>query len=219
MRVLSLRFVSSVHRPLYVNSKSALNLSKAYRSLSTTADRTSVSSVKDVTTAESASSSSYLFPHPIWPAEYVDNVRITHRPQRSALDWAAYLTIQLIRFNFDWMSGWSRHHKNPTAATALNRIIFLETVAAVPGSIAGIIRHLASLRRMKRDGGWIHTLIEEAENERMHLLTALQLKQPSLLFKGVVFISQGIFFNFFLPPIYYHLNSVTGSLVIWRKRR
>ena len=34
-----------------------------------------------------------------------------------------------------------------------------------------MIRHLHSLRRMKRDHGWIHTLLEEAENERMHLLT------------------------------------------------
>lgn len=28
------------------------------------------------------------------------------------------------------------------------RIVFLETVAGVPGSIAGILRHLASLRRL-----------------------------------------------------------------------
>jgi len=50
---------------------------------------------------------------------------------------------------------------------------------------------------MKRDHGWIHTLLEEAENERMHLLTALKLKQPSMLFRAAVWLSQGIFFNFF----------------------
>lgn len=35
--------------------------------------------------------------------------------------------------------------------------------------VAGTLRHLNSLRKMKRDHGWIHTLLEEAENERMHL--------------------------------------------------
>jgi threonyl-tRNA synthetase len=40
-------------------------------------------------------------------------------------------------------------------------------------------------------------LQEEAENERMHLLTALQLKQPGKLFKAAVWVTQGIFFNFF----------------------
>lgn len=33
--------------------------------------------------------------------------------------------------------------------------------------VAGMLRHMHSLRGMKRDHGWIHTLLEEAENERM----------------------------------------------------
>jgi hypothetical protein len=40
-----------------------------------------------------------------------------------------------------------------------------------------MIRHLQSLRRMERDQGWIHTLLEEAENERMHLMTFLELRR------------------------------------------
>lgn len=39
--------------------------------------------------------------------------------------------------------------------------------------------------------GWIHTLLEEAENERMHLLTFLQLRQPGLLFRTTVLLGQG----------------------------
>ena len=34
--------------------------------------------------------------------------------------------------------------------------------------------------------------VEEAENERMHLLTALDLKDPSLLFRFCVIASQGL---------------------------
>ena len=48
----------------------------------------------------------------------------------------------------------------------LMRILFLETLAGVPGFTAAMIRHLRSLRIMRRDGGWIHMLLEEAENER-----------------------------------------------------
>ena len=82
-----------------------------------------------------------------------------------------------------------------TEARWLQRIIFLETVAALPGMVGGAVRHLHSLRLMKRDSGWIHTLLEEAENERMHLLTFIQLRQPGLLFRGAVLLTQGLVFN------------------------
>ena len=65
------------------------------------------------------------------------------------------------------MSGYS--FGKLTESKALTRIVFLETVAGVPGSVASTLRHLASLRRMKRDGGWINSLMSEAENERMHV--------------------------------------------------
>ena len=72
----------------------------------------------------------------------------------------------------------------------LQRILFLESIAGVPGMVAATLRHLKSLRLMvcstylssvlccsyvgnshqRRDSGWIHTLLEEAENERMHLM-------------------------------------------------
>jgi hypothetical protein len=35
----------------------------------------------------------------------------------------------------------------------LRRVIFLETVAGIPGMVAGALRHLNSLRNMKRDNG------------------------------------------------------------------
>jgi hypothetical protein len=53
-----------------------------------------------------------------------------------------------------------------------------------------MLRHLRSLRRMDHDHGWIHTLLEEAENERMHLLTFIRLKQPGPLFRLSVVATQ-----------------------------
>jgi len=62
---------------------------------------------------------------------------------------------------------------------------------------------------MERDHGWIHTLFEDAENERMHLLTILKLRNPGPFMHFCVFMAQGIFFNFFflsflLSPRYAH---------------
>lgn len=56
--------------------------------------------------------------------------------------------------------------------------MLLETVAAVPGMVGGMLLHLKSLRRFEHSGGWIKALLEEAENERMHLMTFIELSQP-----------------------------------------
>ena len=69
-------------------------------------------------------------------------------------------------------------------------MIILETVAGIPGMVGAMWRHFSSLRTMKRDNGMIHTLLE-AENERMHLLTFLKLRQPGILFRAMVLLGQG----------------------------
>lgn len=64
------------------------------------------------------------------------------------------------------------------------------SAAGVPGMVGGMTRHLRSLRRMQHDQGWINTLLAEAENERMHLLTFMELKRPSALFRAMVLLAQ-----------------------------
>ncbi|KAI8767461.1 alternative oxidase, mitochondrial [Biomphalaria glabrata] len=137
----------------------------------------------------------YVLPHPIWTEEQVHSVEITHKKPEGFTDNLAYKTVQLFRSAFDLFSGFKFGQTNERKW--LNRICFLETVAGVPGMVAAMMRHMRSLRRMQRDQGWIHTLLEEAENERMHLLTALQLKQPSILFRVCVIGSQGVFVTMF----------------------
>jgi len=63
--------------------------------------------------------------------------------------------------------------------------------------VGGMLRHMRSLRTLDRDHGWIHHLIEEAENERMHLFFFLTLRNPGILFRILITLSQGIFFNLF----------------------
>lgn len=78
-----------------------------------------------------------------------------------------------------------------------NRAIVLETVAAVPGMVGGMLVHLRCLRWMVNDQGWIRTLLDEAENERMHLMTFVQIAKPNWFERLVVLMTQAIFFVFF----------------------
>lgn len=75
--------------------------------------------------------------------------------------------------------------------------VVLETVAAVPGIVGAFHRHLRSLRRMERDHGWINHLLEESENERMHLLIFMKVTKPNLLERGLVVLAQGAYLAFY----------------------
>jgi ubiquinol oxidase len=76
-----------------------------------------------------------------------------------------------------------------------HRAIVLETVAAVPGMVGGTLTHLRCLRRMQDDQGWIRILMDEAENERMHLMTFIEIAKPTLLERVLVILVQGFFYN------------------------
>lgn len=79
-----------------------------------------------------------------------------------------------------------------------HRAVVLETVAGVPGMVAGMWTHLTSLRSMKVGyGPKIRTLLAEAENERMHLMTFIEIAKPNMLERYLVLIAQAIFWNFF----------------------
>lgn len=77
-----------------------------------------------------------------------------------------------------------------------HRAVVLETVAGVPGMVAGMWNHLRSLRRMKPDDrGWIRTLLEEAENERMHLMIFIEIAQPNWFERTIVLFAQFVFWH------------------------
>ena len=79
-----------------------------------------------------------------------------------------------------------------------HRAVILETVAGVPGMVAGMWTHLTSLRKMQIGyGPKIRTLLAEAENERMHLMTFIAIAQPNVLERMLVLIVQAVFWNFY----------------------
>ncbi|KAH8114645.1 alternative oxidase [Phellopilus nigrolimitatus] len=152
--------------------------------------------------------------HPVYTKDEMKVVTpVVHRDERKFSDKYASLLVKIMRTGFDLVSGY-KHKEIPAGSTMsleelrkkgyvmtekgwLNRVLFLETVAGIPGMVAATIRHLHSLRLMRRDAGWIHTLLEEAENERMHLMTFMALKKPGLLFRALVLGAQGVFYNVF----------------------
>lgn len=89
-----------------------------------------------------------------------------------------------------------------------HRAVVLETIAAIPGMIGGMLKHFQCLRRIKDDDGWIKELLEEAENERMHLMTFIHIAQPNFLEKIIIILAQGLFGLFYL--ILYLCSSYTA---------
>lgn len=79
-----------------------------------------------------------------------------------------------------------------------HRAVVLETVAGVPGMVAGMWQHLRSLRRMEPDDrGWIKTLLDEAENERMHLMIFIEIAKPNWLERLIILFAQFVFWHFY----------------------
>uniref|UniRef100_K3WC84 Alternative oxidase n=1 Tax=Globisporangium ultimum (strain ATCC 200006 / CBS 805.95 / DAOM BR144) TaxID=431595 RepID=K3WC84_GLOUD len=136
-------------------------------------------------------------PHAVYNLDEIEHIEKTHHDPKKLHEKAALVAVKALRTGFDVMSGYRGPGGAMTERDWLNRCLFLETVAGVPGMVAGMVRHLRSLRAMRRDYGWIHTLLEEAENERMHLLIFMNMKQPGWIFRLGVLGAQGVFFNAF----------------------
>lgn len=89
-------------------------------------------------------------------------VLVAHRDTKNWADWVALGAVRVLRWGMDTVTRYK--HPPPgkenearfqmTEYKWLTRFVFLESVAGVPGMVGGMLRHLRSLRRMKRDNGW-----------------------------------------------------------------
>ena len=117
-----------------------------------------------------------------------DNVDLdVHIEPKTISDRIAFGFVKVLRFVADTFFARRYGH----------RAVVLETVAAVPGMVGGLLQHLRALRRMKDDEGWIRTLLDEAENERMHLMTFIEIAQPNWFERALIMIVQFFFYNAF----------------------
>ena len=129
------------------------------------------------------------------------NLSWHHEPQNFS-DRFALKFVKFLRFCAD--SFFAKRYGH--------RAIVLETVAAVPGMVGGALQHLRSLRRLEDDGGLIRKLLDEAENERMHLMTFVQIARPSRLERWLILLGQGVFYNFFF--LLYLISPKTAHRVV-----
>jgi ubiquinol oxidase len=129
------------------------------------------------------------------------DISVHHSP-RGFSDRFAYGVTKALRFCADTFFAKRYGH----------RAIVLETVAAVPGMVGATINHLKCLRRMCDDKGWIRTLMDEAENERMHLMTFIEVARPTLFERLVIIGVQWIFYVGFFAL--YLVSSKTAHRVV-----
>ena len=117
----------------------------------------------------------------------MSNLEIHHKPENIS-DKVALAFTKLLRLVADLFFKKKYGH----------RAVVQVTVAAVPGMVGGMLLHLKSLRRIKEDKGWIKTLLDEAENERMHLMTFVNIAQPTLFERFLIMAAQFIFIILYL---------------------
>ncbi|NVE93511.1 alternative oxidase [Altererythrobacter lutimaris] len=111
----------------------------------------------------------------------------THVAPVTLSDKIAFSFVKFLRFFADTFFAKRYGH----------RAVVLETVAGVPGMVGGLWQHLTALRKMRDDEGWIRTLLDEAENERMHLMTFIEIAQPNRFERFLIMVTQLIFYNFY----------------------
>jgi len=111
----------------------------------------------------------------------------SHVPPSNASDRLAFAFVKALRLVADTFFAKRYGH----------RAVVLETVAAVPGMVGGLWQHLTALRKMRDDEGWIRTLLDEAENERMHLMTFIEIARPNVFERALIVLVQLVFYNFY----------------------
>ena len=125
-----------------------------------------------------------------------------HTPPESFSDSFALFITKTLRFLADTLFRKRYGH----------RAVVLETVAGVPGMVAGVLHHLRSLRKMEDDNGMIKELLEEAENERMHLMTFIEIAKPSKFERFLILLAQ-IFFGIFYTFLYIFFKKTAHRMI------
>jgi ubiquinol oxidase len=98
--------------------------------------------------------------------------------------------LGLVRFGIKTVDTlFSRRHGD--------QAVVFETIAAVPPMVAATLLHLRCLRRMLDDRGWVRTFMDEAENQRAHLMAFVALQQPRGWERLLIALGQGVFYNAF----------------------
>jgi hypothetical protein len=156
---------------------------------------------KPVEVADSPEGTARL-PNHIWSKQEITKRMDTlyHHQPITASDKVMHSIMWGLYKSFNFVTGYKADN-TPVKAVEW-RLIVLESFAGVPGFMAAMFRHFRSLRCLQRDHGWIHTLLEEAENERMHLLVCMSMFEASRFTRFLVLSTQ-VFMAPWLAAVYF----------------
>lgn len=121
-----------------------------------------------------------------------------HHSPKDFSDRIAYAFTRFLRFFADTFFAKRYGH----------RAVVLETVAAVPGMVAGTLNTYMPCVAWKAITGGS----APCSKKRMHLMTFVEIAQPSWLERWLILLAQGIFYNFFF--LLYLCSSKTAHRVV-----
>ena len=171
-----------------IMSRRAMTLSRTMRAASTQASRATPKLGKKPLAEAAVADHAWRQTNHIWSAEELERVTVTTHEPVTASDHVMRGTMNVLYHGFNFVTGYDA--RDPTPESVAWRLIILESFAGVPGFVAAGFRHFYSLRELKRDHGSIFTFLEEAENERMHLLVCLKMFDASPVTKALVVAAQ-----------------------------
>ncbi|THG18388.1 hypothetical protein TEA_024331 [Camellia sinensis var. sinensis] len=138
------------------------------------------------------------------------NPKMISKPEVRALDGEAQAVLEQTMketYKSDLSIDLKKHH---VPVTFLDKIAYW-TVKALRYPTDVFFQK--SLRWFEYSGGWIKTLLDEAENEGIHLMTLMEVAKPRWYECALMFTVQGVFFNaYFLA---YLILPKTGSSRGW----
>ena len=139
-------------------------------------------------TEEQAADHAWRQTNHIWSNDELEKVSVEKHEPVTMSDHFMKGVMNVLYHGFNFVTGYDP--VDPSPRSVAWRLIILESFAGVPGFVAAGFRHFYSLRTLKRDHGAIYTFLEEAENERMHLLVCLKMFEASPITRALCVAAQ-----------------------------
>ncbi|KRX06134.1 hypothetical protein PPERSA_00014 [Pseudocohnilembus persalinus] len=159
----------------------------------------------------------YALPHTLWTKDQVKKCELENRKGKKLGDKFAFKFAKIFTKNIDILCGYQRifpwQSKEINEKIWLNRLIYIENATGIPGFVGAMWRHLSSLRNMKtQETGWIHSLLKESENERIHLLIFLKTYRPGFIYRTGLLLSH-FWYVFLFANMYLIAPRITHRIV------
>ncbi|EIE21327.1 hypothetical protein COCSUDRAFT_48069 [Coccomyxa subellipsoidea C-169] len=134
---------------------------------------------------------------PHYPEAYLESkhtLPFAHwRTPKGVAEWTGFLAAQALNAAAAMLAhGPAWLFRIPRDTVWFRRVLLLECLSPVPGTVASIVAHVRALATLRGPGSFVESYQRESGNAHAHLLTLLQLR-PSLSLRALVLLSQAAF--------------------------